>query len=142
MNRKKWLVVAGGVLALGAALSACEDKLDKAAAEAPKSSAGAPAAVSPQSTTEAPKPASGIPSPDQAQTVALVAALRAVDPALVVKEDRAVSRARNTCLDVRQGKDAATVQKNTASRFTGGSVTVTDGQAARIVEVVKATFCG
>ncbi|MEV7360368.1 DUF732 domain-containing protein [Kitasatospora sp. NPDC091276] len=138
MSRKKWLVIGGAVLAFGAVLSLFEDKPDKATAEA-KPSASAPA---PQAPAETPKQPSGAPSPDQAQTAALVASLRAVDPALVAKEDKAVSRARDTCLDLRSGKDAATVQKNAAARFTGGSVAVTDDQAAKIVDAVKGSFCG
>ncbi|MFJ8472134.1 hypothetical protein [Kitasatospora sp. NPDC094011] len=141
MDKKKWLIVGAGVLVLGGFLSLFEDK-PKADAEAkPSTSASAPAAPTVQPTSEAPK-VSGIPSPDAAQTVALVAALKAVDPALVAKEDRAVSRARDTCLDVRENKDAATVQKNAGARFTGGSVTVTDDQAAKIVDAVKTSFCG
>ncbi|MFJ2808650.1 hypothetical protein [Kitasatospora sp. NPDC087271] len=142
MDKKKILIGCGAVLALGAVLSLFEDKPDKATAEA-KPSASAPAAPGQQPADEAPKPTSAIPSPDSAQTVALMAALKAVDPGLVAKQDRAVSRARNTCLDARENKDAATVQKNTKSRFEGGTVpSLTDDQAAQIVTAVKSTFCG
>ncbi len=140
MTKKNLLVVAVAVLAFGGVLSLFEDKPDKAAADGPKPSASAPVAVSQQPTSEAPQP-SVIPSPDQAQTVALVAALRAVDAGLVTKEVRAVDRARSTCQEIRAGKDAATVQKNTRGRFEGGSVTLTDDQAAQIVKAVQGSFC-
>lgn len=135
MSKKKWLVAGGAVLAFGAVLSLFEDKPDRATAEA-KPVASASATVRP--TSPAP-----VPSPDQAQTAALVAALRAVDPGLVTKEDRAVSRAREVCSDAREGKDPATVQRNAQSRFQGGSVaSLTDDQAGQIVTAVKTSFCG
>ncbi|MEU7158223.1 DUF732 domain-containing protein, partial [Streptomyces chrestomyceticus] len=100
----------------------------------PKPSAAAPV-----------KPATGngIPSPDAGQQATLVRALRAVEPALVTKEDRAVSRARDVCTDIKGGKDAATVQRNARSRFEGGTVpSLTDDQAANIVTAVRSSFCG
>ncbi|MER5862234.1 DUF732 domain-containing protein [Kitasatospora sp. NPDC002040] len=106
--------------------------------EAPKAESPAPA---PAQSSTAPKPASAIPSPDAAQTAVLVATLKAVNPALVEKTDKAVDRARNVCSDVQAGKDAATVAKNAKSRFEGGAVTLTDAQALAIVEAVKASFC-
>ncbi|GGQ93334.1 DUF732 domain-containing protein [Kitasatospora griseola] len=143
-QNKTWALMAvAGVLALTACSSTGTSK-DKATAD-PKPTASAPAAPasSPaaQTTSEAPKQPSGIPSPDKAQTVALVAALKAVDPALAAKEDKAVDRARNICQEIKSGKDAATVEKNAAARFTGGSVTVTPEQATAIVAAVKGSFC-
>lgn len=140
MGKKKWLVIGGGVLALGGILSLFEDKPDKTTAEAPKSSASAPAEPAAQASTETPKPPSGIPSLNASQIVLLLKSLNEIDPALIAKDDHAISRSQDTCLDLREGKDPATVQRNTRIRFTGGSVTVTDDQADEIVKAVRA-FC-
>lgn len=46
------------------------------------------------------------------------------------------------CLDVKGGKEAATVQSNAKARFEGGTVpSLTDDQAADIVTAVKSSFC-
>ncbi|MFJ8045171.1 hypothetical protein ACIRBX_32175 [Kitasatospora sp. NPDC096147] len=112
-------------------------KAEAAKSEAPKSEA--PAAPA---TSAAPKPASGIPSPDAAQTAALVAALNAVHPALAVKADKAVGRARNVCTDIQRAESDALVLKNAKARFEGGDVPpLTDAQGLAIVAAVKASFC-
>ncbi|MFF1377522.1 hypothetical protein [Streptomyces sp. NPDC058308] len=143
MQRKvrNWLVGGVAVLAFGGVLSLFEDEPDKATAESPKPSATAAAKPADKPSPKPSKP-SGIPSPDAGQTAALIRALRAVDPGLVVKEDRAVDRARNVCLDVQGGKEAATVQSNAKARFEGGTVPhLSDDQAADIVTAVKSSFC-
>lgn len=138
MKRKTWIITGVAVLAFGGVLSLFEDEPDKATAADPKPSATASAM---HTSKPSPKP-SGIPSPDATQTEALIRALRAVDPGLVTKETRAVDRARNVCLDVQGGKDAATVQSNAKARFEGGTVpSLTDDQAAHIVTAVKSSFC-
>ncbi|MFB6955273.1 DUF732 domain-containing protein [Streptomyces niveus] len=140
MKRKAWIITGVAVLAFGGVLSLFEDEPDKATAE-PKPSASAPDKPDEKPSAEPSKP-SGIPSPDAAQTETLIRALRAVDPGLVADEDRAVDRARNVCLDVQGGKDAATVQGNAKSRFEGGTVpSLTDDQAANIVTAVRSSFC-
>ncbi|WP_116211882.1 hypothetical protein [Streptomyces olivoreticuli] len=137
---RTWITVGAGVLVLGGILSLFEDGKDKAEAE-PKPSATAPAKPTEQ-PSEAAKPASA-PSPDATQRETLIRALRTINPGLVAKEDRAVSRSRDVCLDVKGGKDDATVQKNTKSRFEGGTVpSLTDDQAASIVTAVRSSFCG
>ncbi|MGW2860803.1 hypothetical protein [Streptomyces sp. NPDC001205] len=144
MERKKktWFIVAAGVLAFGGVLSLFQDDDDKAEADAkPKPTATAPAKPADKPSEAASKP-SGIPSPDAAQTAALIRALRTIEPGLVAKEDRAVSRSRDVCLDLKGGKDDATIQKNARSRFEGGTVpSLTDDQAANIVTAVKSSFC-
>ncbi|MFB6535085.1 DUF732 domain-containing protein [Streptomyces noursei] len=144
MKRKTWIITGVAVLAFGGVLSLFEDKPDKAEAE-PKPVATATASPAERPPTEPSKAPSvgGVPSPDPAQTAALIRALRAVDPGLVAKEDRAVDRARNVCSDIKGGKDSATVQRNAQARFEGGTVpSLTDDQAANIVAAVKASFCG
>ncbi|MBZ4324390.1 hypothetical protein [Streptomyces huiliensis] len=138
---KIWLGVGAAVVAVGGVVSLVQDQDDgkgdpeakpKAVASAPASSAADPAA----STA-----VSGIPRPDAGQTARLVAGLREVHPGLVVKEDRAVSRARSTCADIVQAKEPAVVLKNARLRFSGGNVSLDDAQADRVVKAVEAAFC-
>ncbi len=143
MKRKTWVVGGVAVLAFGGIVSLFEDDHGgKATADSKPSATVSARPTAEHDATPSQKPASGIPSPDAAQRESLIRALRAIEPGLVAKEDRAVSRARDTCLDLKGGKDDATVQKNTRSRFEGGNVTVTDDQAADIVSAVKSSFCG
>ncbi|MEU7642809.1 MULTISPECIES: DUF732 domain-containing protein [unclassified Streptomyces] len=59
----------------------------------------------------------------------------------MAKESRAVDRARNVCSDIKDGKDAATVQRNAKTRYEGGAVpSLTDDQTANIVTAVKVSF--
>lgn len=140
MKRKAWIITGVAVLAFGGVLSLFEDEPDKATAE-PKPSASAPAKPGEKPSPEPSKP-SGIPSPDEVQTATLILALYDVEPGLVTDEDRAVDRARNICLDITGGKDAATVQSNAKARFEGGTVpSLTDDQAANIVTAVRSSFC-
>ncbi|WP_327304709.1 DUF732 domain-containing protein [Streptomyces sp. NBC_01298] len=141
MERKTWIIVGAAVLAFGGVLSLFEDEPATAKPEG-KPSATAAAKPADKPSPEPSKPAA-IPSPDAVQTEALIAALRAVEPGLVAKEDKAVDRARNVCQEIKSGKDAATVQTNAKARFVGGTVpSLTDDQAARIVTAVKSSFCG
>jgi hypothetical protein len=83
-----------------------------------------------------------VPSPDAAQTKALVTALGNIKPELAADEERAVRRARNVCQDVKAGKDAATMASNANYRYSGGTAgQLTDAQGAKIVEAVKSSFC-
>ncbi|MGW1405512.1 hypothetical protein [Streptomyces sp. NPDC002403] len=52
-------------------------------------------------------------------------------------------RSRDVCLDMRDGKDAATVRRQEKSRFEGGTVpSLTDDRDADIVAAVGSSFCG
>ncbi|MGX8904755.1 DUF732 domain-containing protein [Streptomyces netropsis] len=143
MQRKTWMVIGAGVLVVAGigALTGGEDS-DKEKKDTAKPTVSTPAKPADKPTPEALKPSSGIPSPDPAQTAKLIAALRAVDPGLVAKETRAVSRARDVCADLKQHKGESTVRKNARARYEGGTVpTLTDDQAAQIVTAVQASFC-
>ncbi|MGW0530696.1 hypothetical protein [Streptomyces sp. NPDC003032] len=95
----------------------------------------------PKDPTKAAAPAA-IPSPDAAQTKALVTGLRNIKPELAADEERAVNRSRNVCSDVRAKKDDATMAKNANYRFSGGTAgQLTDEQGAKIVAIVKSSFC-
>ncbi|MEU9608324.1 DUF732 domain-containing protein [Streptomyces sp. NPDC048057] len=140
MERKTWVIVGGAVLAFGAVLSLFEDD-DKGTDDKPTAKASVVASAA-AAEPSAPVTGSGVPTPDAQQRAALIRALAAVDAGLVAKEERAVSRARSVCLDIKEGKDAATVQKHARSRYEGGTVpTLNDDQAARIVSAVKSSFC-
>ncbi|QDY79822.1 DUF732 domain-containing protein [Streptomyces qinzhouensis] len=143
MERKTWIIIGAGVLAFGGVLSLFQDSDDSTADAKPRETRSA--AVTPHKSTaepSTPTTGSGVPTPDAQQRAALIRALTAVDAGLVTKEDRAVSRARSTCLDIKQGKEASAVQSNTKQRFEGGTVpTITDAQATAIVAAVKTSFC-
>ncbi|WP_158708840.1 hypothetical protein [Streptomyces sp. NRRL S-920] len=98
-----------------------------------------------KSTEAAQKPAegSGVPTPSAAQRAALIRALGAVEPGLVENEERAVSRSRSVCLDLKEKKPAATVRANAEARFEGGTVpTLSADQAAQIVIAIRSNLCG
>ncbi|RCG28451.1 DUF732 domain-containing protein [Streptomyces diacarni] len=87
-------------------------------------------------------PAQVVSTPDAAHQKELLNGLRAVDAGLAEDRDRAVRRARSVCLDLKQKKDAATVQGKAKARFRGGPVpSLTDDQAGQVVKVVKRTVC-
>ncbi|MEU1128711.1 DUF732 domain-containing protein [Streptomyces sp. NPDC005900] len=141
---RNWLVGGAAVLALGGVLSLFEDDTSGEAEAKPRPSVTEPTKTDkvPDEKPSKPAASSGIPSPDPAQTARLIRALRAVEPGLVVKESRAVDRARNVCSDLKSGKDAAAVQKNAELRYEGGTVpSLTDDQAADIVTAVQSSFC-
>ncbi|MEU9607521.1 DUF732 domain-containing protein [Streptomyces sp. NPDC048057] len=131
MDRKTWIIIGIAVLALVWVTSPGDD--DDAAAGTPAAKGSAGASV---------KPGSGVPTPTAQQRTALLRALKAVDAGLVAKEDRAVSRARKVCNDIKHGKSKKAVQPNTKARFEGSAVPkLTDEQAAAIVAAVKKSFC-
>ncbi|MFH8616587.1 DUF732 domain-containing protein [Streptomyces sp. NPDC017979] len=131
MDRNTWIVIGVAVLALGWVNSSGDDDDGDNGTPAAKGSAGASA-----------KPGSGVPTPTAQQRTALLRALKAVDAGLVAKEDRAVSRARKVCNDIKHGKSEKAVRPNTKARFEGSAVPkLTDEQAAAIVAAVKTSFC-
>ncbi|MFC8583305.1 hypothetical protein ACFUGD_01830 [Streptomyces sp. NPDC057217] len=79
------------------------------------------------------------PTPEQEKT--LIAALTAIDPNLTVKEERAISRSVGVCDDIRKGKDQATVVKNAAYRYNGGTASADETKGAQIVEAIKTAYC-
>ncbi len=68
--------------------------------------------------------------------------LTAIDPGLTTNADRAMRRAKDICLDIQQGKDDATLARNTELRFEGGDVPdLTPEQAQQIVDAARAYRC-
>jgi hypothetical protein len=132
------------LLASGAVACGSEDTTTDATGSGSRGSAKTSAASDPAGPAQSSRPTrpSSYPSPDAAQTRRLIDALRAVDPGLVVKESRAVDRARNTCRNIEDGEDAAKVRTMAELRFEGGNVPdLSPDQAARIVTAVEETFC-
>lgn len=57
-------------------------------------------------------------------------------------DERSLSRVLDVCMDLNDGKDPATVARNTAARFTGGDVTkVSAADAKAIVDVARKYVC-
>ncbi|NBH10343.1 hypothetical protein [Amycolatopsis sp. SID8362] len=74
----------------------------------------------------------------------MIVALSRIDPNLVAKPDRALSRAKNVCdsFDRYEG-DEAKVADYTRQEFDGGSAKVDTSKAARIVAAVRSSgLCG
>lgn len=82
-----------------------------------------------------------------ANVAAYIAAMKAIDPGLTQslsgsnREERAVSRGENTCLDMKGGKPEAALIKNTAARFDGGDASVDEAKAKRILPLIRKYLC-
>jgi pectin methylesterase-like acyl-CoA thioesterase len=79
--------------------------------------------------------------PTPAQEVTLLASLTSIDPALTANTERAVRRSVNVCDDILKGKDHATVVKNAAYRYDGGTAHVDTAKAEKIVTAIKGAYC-
>jgi hypothetical protein len=83
--------------------------------------------------------AAGIPAkPTGAKRTALITALKAINPALVTDEDKAVDNARNQCSTISGGGNADMTAK---ARFSNSGHDVTDAEAKAINAALKATLC-
>lgn len=130
MHARTTTAAALAVLAL--TLTACSSSDDSDQADAkPKTAPASPT----------PRKSSAFLRPTPEQETALIAALTAIDPNLTAKESRAISRSVGVCDDIRKGKDEATVVKNAAFRYDGGTASVDEAKAAKIVQAVKDTYC-
>lgn len=80
------------------------------------------------------------PPPTGAQRVALLAAIKAVDPALVAHPDQAINAARDECAQLYGAGD--TSGHTAAWHFHGEThVTVTDAQGQAIDTALQSTIC-
>lgn len=110
--------------------------------EAPDTKAPVGAAkAAPPKADPAPATSSAFLRPTPGQEKTLIAGLTAIDPGLTVKESRAISRSVGVCDDIRTGKDDATVIKNAAYRYNGGNASVNEAKGAKIVDVIKKSYC-
>ncbi|MFF9854048.1 hypothetical protein [Streptomyces litmocidini] len=131
--RIKISLIATAALAL--TLTACNTS------DRPSASGKSSATASTVPAASAPTTSSAFLRPTPEQETALVAALTAIDPALTTKPERAVSRSVGVCDDIRKGKDDATVAKNAAYRYNGGTASVDEAKGALIAEAIKTTYC-
>lgn len=134
-RRGRWaLYVAGGFLGLavlGGVVEAVGGGDDGQAVPSPAA----------EPSTAVPQPSTGVPTPTGDVRAAYLAALEEIDPGLVVKPDRAVSRGREVCLDLRDGVPIADVVRRTRQRFSGGTTTIDNAQARQVVAAVR-KWCG
>lgn len=83
--------------------------------------------------------AAGIPAePTGTKRQTLLAALKAINPALVADEDKAIDNARNQCSTITGGGKADMTAK---ARFSTADHEVTDAEAKTINAVLKKTLC-
>jgi hypothetical protein len=122
------LVAAAALVLAGCSTAAPEP------APAPATQQSAPATAPDSAPTAPPTPSSD----------ALIRALSRIDPHLVAKPDRAISRAKNVCDSfARYEGDEAKIVDYTRQEFDGGSVAVDTAKAKAIVGAVRASgMCG
>ncbi|WP_431960272.1 hypothetical protein [Actinacidiphila sp. bgisy160] len=91
------------------------------------------------SGSKVPDISEGIPEePTGARRAALLAALKAVDPALAADADKAVANARQQCATITGGGNAVAAAQ---SRFGSADHQVTEARAKAINEVLERTLC-
>ncbi|MEV5241170.1 hypothetical protein AB0K89_18990 [Streptomyces cinnamoneus] len=145
MNRRTTIALFAAVIA-AAGLTACGSDKDSSTdsknspAPAPTTAAAAPVTPAPLASAAA---RAGIPpKPDAATQAMYIRALNAVSPALVGgKEDRAVSRGRDTCGTIHSfPTDHGKVVSITQQRFSGATQVTTE-QTEKILTVVQTHLC-
>lgn len=113
------------------ALTACSTSTDTDKAAKPTNTPSVN-----QSSAEA---AAGIPAkPDAATRTALIEVLKAINPALVTDEDKAIDNARNQCSTISGGGKA---DQSAKARFSTSDHEVTDAEAKAINAALKSTLC-
>ncbi|QKW24485.1 hypothetical protein HUT16_25395 [Kitasatospora sp. NA04385] len=126
-----------------AAATACSGSSSGSSSTSP-AAASAPAG-DPQQSTGAPAAAGGLPpEPDAATAARYIAALNAIDPDIVHgKEDTAVSRGRDECSSIGQGKADDELVKLALQRFTSPTHPqgFGPGAAVRILDAVRTHLC-
>jgi ABC-type Fe3+-hydroxamate transport system substrate-binding protein len=111
------------------ALTACSSSDDATAASS----------STPSSVTSSIEAAAGLPAaPDAATRVAILAALKTIDPSLVTDEDKAVDSARNQCSTITGGGNATA---SAQARFSTSDHQVTEAEAQAINTTLKALLC-
>lgn len=143
VNRRTATALTAAVIA-AAGLTACGTDKDsgnnsKNTPPAPTTAAAAPATPAPLASAAA---RAGIPpKPDAATQAAYIRALNAISPTLGSKEERAVSRGRDTCGTIHSfPNDHGKVIGITQQRFSGATQVTTD-QTEKILTVVQTHLC-
>ncbi|MEU4097259.1 hypothetical protein [Streptomyces sp. NPDC026673] len=117
------------------AVPACSSGTDESSG---KPDGGATPSVE-ASGSKVPDIGEGIPEePTGAKRAALLAALKALDPALAADADKAVGNARQQCATITGGGNAVAAAQ---SRFGGAGHRITEEQAKAINEVLEKTLC-
>jgi hypothetical protein len=143
VNRTATALLTVAIAAAG--LTACSSDKDTStpAAKTPPPAAAPSAPASSNKPLASAEAKNGIPpKPDAATQAKYIAALNAIDPAVVNgKEDRAVSRGRDTCGTAHSfPKDHAKVVDTTRQRFSGAKQFNT-AQAEKILTAVQKHLC-
>lgn len=130
------VIIVAGVLLLGACAADGEE-----AAEAPLAQART-------ETTAPPVSATAVPATTEASTTTLFPAVTRPDANVIefraaaaaismdLADERTVERAENICLDTQQGKDEATIVRNTAARFE-----LDEAAATQLVAAAREHLC-
>ncbi len=124
-----------------ATLTACSesDNPPSTASAKPGQAAATEKPSTPQADNSDAERGAGIPAePTGAKRTALIATLKAVNPALVADEDKAIDNARNQCSTLNGGGDADMTAK---ARFSTSDHEVTDVEATAINEALIRTLC-
>ncbi|MBG0830522.1 hypothetical protein HS041_22430 [Planomonospora sp. ID67723] len=85
-----------------------------------------------------PAVSSTVPSPDADQRAFYLAALRSINPGLVMHEERAIRRGRAVCERILRGDEGTTLNIYVVQALSGGDAVIDQGQADQVVTAVKA----
>ncbi|MEU0782603.1 hypothetical protein ABZ341_13595 [Streptomyces sp. NPDC006173] len=115
--------------ALAVTLVGCSSSGDDSSVSTKPTKASTPKATKTMDGSDAEEAVAIPPEPNGVKRVALLTALKVVNPVLVVDEDKAVDNARNQCSTINGGGDAGQSAK---SRFSTSDHEVSDAEAKEI----------
>ncbi|MEU8794455.1 hypothetical protein [Streptomyces sp. NPDC048643] len=126
--------------ALAVTLVGCSSGDDGGGVSTKPTKAGTPKATKAanEDNSDAEKAAAIPPEPTGVERLALLTALKVVNPVLVVDEDKAVDNARNQCSTINGGGNA---DQSAKARFSTSDHEVSDAEAKAINEALTAMFC-
>jgi hypothetical protein len=87
------------------------------------------------------EPGAPVPAGVTAAERAYLDAAGAVDPGLVVNEARALRRAEESCADMAAGLSGDALTARVVARMSGGDASIDAGQAAVLIEAMRAHIC-
>lgn len=131
------ITIAAVTAALAITLVGCSND-DSSDAKTEPTKASSPKATKTVDNSDAEKAAGIPPKPDAATRTALLEVLKAINPALVADEDKAIDNARNQCSTIAGGGNAVLTAK---ARFSTSGHQVTDAEAEAINAALKASLC-